>query len=211
MGLTDGAFAIVITLLVLPLLDVASFEHMHECGLTEIFHKSESLMFCYLISFVLSAKYWMKHHAIMRYAKKCDTTLLWLNLALVFIVSLVPVATALAGYPKHPTQYLSPDRKLLALTMLYKGVAILGGLTLAAMWWRICTHEALVAKPIAQREVRYYMLSCLSVPAVFLVSAVVSCVSLAAGLVLWLVATVIDIPLALLYPPQSRSPDEAAA
>jgi len=49
------------------------------------------------ISFVVIAAYWMVHHRLFALVRRCDAVLLWLNLALLFCIVVLPFPTSLLG------------------------------------------------------------------------------------------------------------------
>jgi uncharacterized membrane protein len=51
----------------------------------------------YALSFFLVGIYWVNHHHLFRPVKHLDPRILWLNLLLLFCLSLVPFATAYVG------------------------------------------------------------------------------------------------------------------
>ncbi len=99
-ALTDGVFAIVMTLLVLELRipEIAGSVELAELpqGLLELWPKFLS----YIVSFVVLSIMWISHHRTFHYIKRADNKLLWVNLAFLMVVALVPFSTSLIGdYP----------------------------------------------------------------------------------------------------------------
>ncbi len=99
-ALTDGVFAIVMTLLVLELRipEIAGSVELAELPqeLLELWPKFLS----YIVSFVVLSIMWISHHRTFHYIKRADNKLLWVNLAFLMVVALVPFSTSLIGnYP----------------------------------------------------------------------------------------------------------------
>ena len=94
-ALSDGVFAIVLTLLVLELKvpELAANNAQLVAGLErQIPH-----FVAWLISFVLVARFWMVHHAIVASLARCHAgTLAW-NFVVLGLMSLVPFAASLVG------------------------------------------------------------------------------------------------------------------
>lgn len=96
-ALTDGVFAIVMTLLVLELRipEIADSVVPAELprDLLELWPKFSS----YTVSFVVLGIMWISHHRTFHYIKRCDYKLLWVNLAFLMLVGLIPFSTSLIG------------------------------------------------------------------------------------------------------------------
>ncbi len=96
-ALTDGVFGIVMTLLVLELHipEIAESLVAEELprGILEMWPKFLS----YITSFIVLSIMWVSHHRTFHYIKRSDNTLLWVNLAFLMVVGLVPFSTSLIG------------------------------------------------------------------------------------------------------------------
>ena len=86
-ALSDGVFAVLITVLVLDLRppEFPTFESLLSLWPTWL---------SYLVSYLFIAIVWINHHHLMRYATEATTNLVWFNFAHLFSVSLLPFATA---------------------------------------------------------------------------------------------------------------------
>ena len=80
---TDGVVAIIITIMVLNLVPPRS-------GDIASLRDSAPMFIAYLLSFVNVGLYWNNHHQLMHATESIDGKVLWLNLALLFWLSLVP-------------------------------------------------------------------------------------------------------------------------
>jgi uncharacterized membrane protein len=87
---SDGVIAIVITIMVLEL------EVPHGASLAA-FETVLPVLLGYALSFVYVGIYWANHHHLFQAVKGIDGAVLWLNLHLLFWVSLVPFVTAWMG------------------------------------------------------------------------------------------------------------------
>jgi len=94
--LTDGIFAIAMTLLVLNI-------HLPEAGTT---HQPElyalvigqsRLFYNYALSFILLAIFWIVHHQQFHYIKRTDRRHIWLNIFILMFICLMPFSTSLSG------------------------------------------------------------------------------------------------------------------
>jgi uncharacterized membrane protein len=96
---SDGVFAIVITLLILdiriPVVPPANLD----TALVSLFPQ----VLTYILSFFIVGLYWHLHHQVAAEIKLIDGAFIWLNLAWLLFVSMLPFPTALLGrYPLQP-------------------------------------------------------------------------------------------------------------
>ncbi len=82
----DAIIAIIVTVLVLELPQPAT------ASLASIWALRTSY-FAYLISFLVCANLWQYHHLIYNHVEKINTRIIWLNILLMFVFSLVPYLT----------------------------------------------------------------------------------------------------------------------
>ena len=117
--------AVIITVMVLelrvPAKDVGNLAGLHEVL---------PLVLVYLLSFVQVGIYWVNHHYLIDDLKQVTHGILWSNLAVLFCLSLVPVATNWVG-----TRGISPFS-----IALYSVVCALPGLPWMTLSSLICYH-----------------------------------------------------------------------
>jgi uncharacterized membrane protein len=87
---SDGVIAIIITIMVLEL--HVPQDHTLK-GLLELWPTISS----YALSYLMVAIYWVNHHHLFSLVKRVDIAILWSNIVLLFVLSLVPFATAFVG------------------------------------------------------------------------------------------------------------------
>jgi TMEM175 potassium channel family protein len=99
-ALSDGVFAIVITLLVLEM-KVPHLPENHSADEMTAALVALSLKFVsWVISFATVCVIWLNHHRLFRNVRKVDHWLFWLNANLLLWTSFIPFPTALMGdYP----------------------------------------------------------------------------------------------------------------
>lgn len=91
--LTDGIFAIAMTVLALTLRPPSLPPHPTEAQVwAGIIHILPNLS-AYVASFAILGMYWISHHAIFRFVEGIDRTVTWVNLYFLMFVSLVPFTT----------------------------------------------------------------------------------------------------------------------
>lgn len=91
-ALTDGVFAIVLTLLVLEL----KLPERDESVL-RLISDDWRVFVAWTISFVLLARFWLVHHAVTTGLRQCHTMTLALNFGVLGAVSLIPFSADIIG------------------------------------------------------------------------------------------------------------------
>lgn len=136
-ALTDGVFAIVVTLLVLGI-DVPADHNFTEDGFYKFLERISYEILVYTISFWLAATYWLQHAAIMHYYREGNRALIWLNLLFLFPVTLLPFVTQLRGTYRYEE----------LITVLFGVLQIMIGLALIAIWNYSKSNPQLLIRPI---------------------------------------------------------------
>ena len=126
-ALTDGIFAVAMTLLVLDLRlpDALALAAIDDAGLRAALLTLLPKLESYVISFLVLCVFWLGHHRLMHLVRGVDHLFLWRNLLFILFITFVPFSTSLMG------QYRSLDD-----APLVYGVNL--GLVLAAQFlmWR---------------------------------------------------------------------------
>jgi uncharacterized membrane protein len=102
LALTDGVYAIVITLLVLDL-HVPETQQLEETSLVTDLQGQIPNFFAYLISFFVVAFLWMRHHWTLTPIEKCNFKTFWLNFLHLLFVTLIPYTASLIGHYEGDT------------------------------------------------------------------------------------------------------------
>jgi uncharacterized membrane protein len=87
LALTDGVFAIIITLLVLEV-HVPELTQGH--SLTEALAELRPSLIAFVISFVLAGMYWVGHRDLFALIRRTDRGLVWLNILYLLPLCLLP-------------------------------------------------------------------------------------------------------------------------
>jgi uncharacterized membrane protein len=171
-ALSDGVFAIALTLLVLNISvpELASTRH-GDLGKRLLDHRDEFVS--YAISFAVISIFWIRHHVFFRRVSRIDTRLVVLNLAYLAFVAFVPYPTRLVGlYGDEPASVV-----LYASTLAI--IATLAGLS------RVHAQRADLVTPDGERELaqrEHWLLA----PGIFVASIPIAFVSPTAAEILWL-------------------------
>lgn len=95
-ALSDGVFAIVMTLLVFDL-SVPTMEEVAQIGLSAALAELLPNLFSYALSFLILGVFWVGHHNQFFYIRRADRTLLWINIVFLMCVALLPFTAPLAA------------------------------------------------------------------------------------------------------------------
>ena len=94
LALSDGVFAIAITLLIL---EIAVPATTSDAGLSKALLGLWPRYLAYVLSFVVIARFWMAHRLTFRLIARDDAVLVWLNMLLLLFVAFLPFPTAVVG------------------------------------------------------------------------------------------------------------------
>jgi uncharacterized membrane protein len=133
LALSDGVFAIALTLLVLELVPHVA-EEVRGGALIEALLELVPELVAYLLSFLVIGRFWDTHRAYFRVIHLADTRVVWANLVVLLCVTLVPATAALLGtHWQEPAALVLYAVNLLlatgALWGLWRYAAAAGGLS----------------------------------------------------------------------------------
>lgn len=97
-ALTDGIFAIVMTLLVLDLRIPDLPRHVTDTELVSRLAELRIPFFSFTITFALSGSFWILHHLLFHHIRHVTRVLALLNIGFLFLVSLLPFSAGLFGH-----------------------------------------------------------------------------------------------------------------
>ncbi|WP_121741373.1 TMEM175 family protein [Natronorubrum halophilum] len=161
-ALSDGVFAIVLTLLVLQF----EVPNVSTSELPAAVADQETLLVSYLLSFVVVGLYWIIHHNLFRYIVAHDRLLLWLNLLFLLSISFLPYPTELMGV--YGTRFT---------WSLYAINFVLVGVLMTAVW-AYAARAGFTDDEIDDRAARLITIRGLISPAIFVLSIAVAAVNL---------------------------------
>ncbi len=100
--LSDGIFAIAVTLLVLGIQIPREDTLTHGAFIEALKGDFFTNTLFYIVTFAVLASYWLQHRRLMNVIDHVDRIFLWLNLLFLAFVSFFPVATNIVQYAKYP-------------------------------------------------------------------------------------------------------------
>jgi TMEM175 potassium channel family protein len=92
---SDGVIAIIITIMVLDLRPPG--QAINHNTLAHLADYLTPKLTVYMLSFIIVARIWVSHHQLLYAASHTTPRLMWLNLLLLFFMSLIPFATGYLG------------------------------------------------------------------------------------------------------------------
>ena len=95
-ALTDGIFAVAMTLLVLDL-RLPEARGLDDAGLRSALVALLPKLESYVISFLVLCVFWLGHHRLMHLVRGVDHLFLWRNLLFILFITFVPFTTSLMG------------------------------------------------------------------------------------------------------------------
>jgi uncharacterized membrane protein len=182
-ALTDGIFAVAMTLLVL---DIKVPEAQQATGAANLPLNLLALVpkvLSYIISFIILGVYWVGHHAQLAFIHRADRPLLWINIVFLLWVALVPFSTALLSEYSNTRMAIG----------IYGGNLIAIGLTLALHWWYATAGSRHVDPAIDRALVRGAMYRTLMGPFVYLLAILLSFIKVELSLILYALVPILYI------------------
>ena len=133
-ALSDGVFAIVMTLLVLEIAVPNLTPSAGEAELQQALVDLVPEFLGFAVSFIILGIFWIVHHRQFHFVKRTDRTFVWINVATLLFVALVPFSTALLSqFPESQTAIF-----------VYGGNLLAASLVLSAQWWYATLGHRLV-------------------------------------------------------------------
>jgi len=132
---SDGVMAIAITLLVL---DLHVPEATSDGGLGAALRHQWPSYAAYLVSFLIIGIIWINHHAMFVLVRRVDRRVLFANLALLLVVSVIPFPTRLLA------EYLTSGADSHIAAAAYSVTMFGMALAFTLLWWAITRDAGLL-------------------------------------------------------------------
>ncbi len=175
--LSDGVFAVAITLLVLDL-HVPGRDEIAVRGIWGALSDRWPNYLGFLLSFLLIGQVWANHRTMFSFIRRADPTLVVLNTLLLLNIATLPFCTALL------TAYIARPYERQAALLIYTGTLALGGLVYNALWWHAAYRQHLLVPHFTARTVRILTRNYLLGPTLYTVAFALAFVSGIASLIL---------------------------
>jgi len=158
-ALTDGVFAIVMTLLVLeitlPEIAYPPLQAELPRKLLEIWPK----LYHYAMSFITLGVFWGYHHLAFNSIKRSDMALVWLNIVFLMFVALIPFSTSVQVWGPQQVQVSQ------VINMLNSALPVA---MLLIIWSYATGKHRLVDSDISPRFVKVYKLTLIGLLLLFM-------------------------------------------
>jgi uncharacterized membrane protein len=166
-ALSDGVFAIAMTLLVLTLDVPVLPSHAGSAELSSALSALLPHVWSFLLSFVLLGSFWVVHHRQYQHIRHATEASIWINLIALLFVVILPFSTDLQG------EY----GNLALANIVFETNLLLIGLSYLAQWWYATKVANLVDPELDPETIRLGLLRNLVVPAVSLVAILLALVT----------------------------------
>lgn len=193
-ALSDGVFAVAITLLVVSIAiptihgTVTSSKLAH--GLAELWPH----FFAYGLSFVIIGMFWVSHHALFSAIRKVDRGLIWLNMLYLLLIVFMP----------YPTSILALFGQTSVAVILYAAVLGAAALVQALLGFYATHKRRLVDDEFEKREADQYIRHSLETSGVFLLSIVIAVFNSSAAQFFWILLFFVQLADGLIFKKGTR-------
>lgn len=143
-ALSDGVFAIALTILVLELEAPDLPQGADGAAVLRAFGETLHVLEFYLISFFVIGFYWYLHHQIFRFIDRHDPVLIMLNLAALLPITVLSFLTELVGDYSREAEIVA----------LYFGTLSVTGLLFTSLWGYAAWCRRLVSPELSPAVVR---------------------------------------------------------
>jgi uncharacterized membrane protein len=179
-SLSDGVFAFAMTLLVLslavPSFDTTGLSHAQQSShLAFLLQQDYTAFYGYAFAFVMIAVWWVVHHRTFQYIARYDSALVWLNMAVLMEVAVMPFF--LSVFNDYGDTQVAVD--------LFAGIQVTLGVTLTVLW--DYARRAHLLKPkVPEAVLTYFSRRGWGSALIFAVSIGLSFVSITAAELCWI-------------------------
>ena len=190
--LTDGIFAIVMTLLVLEIA-VPQLTHSEVAAgeLPKRLLELWPVIYSYALSFIILGFFWINHHDQFFYIKRGNRVFVWITIFHLMFIAFIPFSTALLG--EYTDQQIS--------VVIYGINIAVAGFWAAVQWWYAAKNHRLIDPDLDPNFITIMSRRSVIGTIVYLIAAALSFFSTTVSLVLYIV-----IPIYYLIPARTNKP-----
>jgi uncharacterized membrane protein len=174
--LTDGVFAIVMTILVLELA-VPNISHANiATELPKQILQLWPVLLSYVMSFIVLGFFWIGHDYQFHFIKRSSRTLLWITILYLMFIALIPFSTSLLGeYWDHQISVI-----------IYGTNLVVASSWIWIQWWCATKDHSLIDQDLDQNFVTMVSRRFLVAPITYLIAVALSFVSTEVSIVLYI-------------------------
>ncbi len=175
---SDAVFAIVITLLVLPLTAEIDLPEQSADLAHDIWQQWPRVL-SFAVSFLVIGQFWIAHHRMFTHLRAYDNVLIWLNLVSLLSVCFLPFPAAVLGARSSEHDQFP--------AMFYAASMTFTSLCLTLTWLYAATRGHLVSPDLDRQTRRQFTVRSVATTAIFLLSVAAAAMGLYVALAFWLV------------------------
>lgn len=170
-ALSDGVFAIVITILVL---EIAVPANLSEASLRSMLDELRPTIVAWVVSFLITGMYWVVHRDLFARVRRVNRDLIWLNLLFLLPCCLIPFAASVLG--EYPDESVA--------VQLYVAVLVAAGLMRTLLYRYVIHRPHLMWEPAVDPRARLALALAAAPIPLYLIAGVVAEASTTASVVI---------------------------
>lgn len=160
-SLSDGVFAIILTILVLEIRVPHNLSHE---SFQDALKELRPTLFAWILSFIITGMFWVAHRDIFARIRTVNRDLVWLNLLFLLPAALLPFAASLLG--EYPDDRVS--------LQFYGIVALAVSVMRFGLYWYVVCHPRLLWAQSAERRLEGGLLLAALPVAIYLVAIIIA-------------------------------------
>jgi uncharacterized membrane protein len=161
-NLSDAVVAIAATLLVLPLVDIAS--SVGDESLPDLLAENADQLLAFALSFAVICRFWLLHHALFTRLVGFTTPMLWVNFAWLLSIAFLPFPTALVSFAGATDA---------AVSGLYIGTMLVTTAAGTAQQWLASRSPRLLAPGVDALRLRASLIATATMALMLLIAVIV--------------------------------------
>lgn len=165
-ALSDGVFAIAITLLILTIAQPTDYHHLGR----QLVDRWPSLA-AYVVSFLVIGIMWVNHHAIMNHLEHVDRRWFYRNLVLLMTIVFIPFPTEVFG------QALQQEQGQTTAAVFYSLAMVVNALAWSAVWLDASRRRRLLKPSFPESQRRSATISFVAGTVIYAISVLVALVN----------------------------------
>jgi uncharacterized membrane protein len=165
-ALSDGVFAIAITLLILTIAQPSDYHHLGR----QLVDRWPSLA-AYVVSFFVIGIMWVNHHAIMNHLAHVDRRWFYRNLILLMTIVFIPFPTEVFG------QALQQQQGQTTAAVFYSLAMVVNALAWSAVWLDASRRRRLLKPSFPESQRRSATVSFVAGTGIYAISVVVALIN----------------------------------
>ena len=142
--LSDGVYAIALTLLAIELVLPESSADLHDRELLKSLLESWPKVLAFLTSFTVIANFWVGHNVLFQHVRRFDGGMMWLALLQLLCVAFIPFPTSVIG--SHISDPVAQQ--------FYFSTLLVAGLVMAALWWYMTSRRRVLEPDLSPQFIR---------------------------------------------------------